>query len=293
MNMDDIMRMDMGEILTAMGKDFFAKRDDSPGNFFAKFGIIWSRFMNSSEVAEWWQERFGSVLRTDEHSRLRTMPTFEQLLETLLFIQQLQNHWHDTFDTYWTDGKKLETEIAGGIIPQKPTRIDLDFTRGAEALKASESAWTGISFTKLFRGMREQKTYRVSTYMMGLTLWAIWNPEQDKTMTQADALEAIRKQREQSKLNMRKVREEARRLSGFGDHSKQLTHHMLAFKRNEESIAKLDREIESLTNKRHRLQVQQSETLEYLQRELLTPLEHSESQHQKLTDLIRDDESPF
>lgn len=288
-----IATMDMGEILTAYGKDFFARRDDSPGNFFVKYGEIWTRFMNDSKISDWWGDNYGMILRTDEQSRLITMPTPEQLLGILIHIRETQNQYCDEYDTYWTDERKIQYDLEDKIIPQRPTRIDIDFERAMTALKGQESVWTGISFTKLFRGLREQKTYRVSTYLIALTLWAIWNPQEDKTITQANALEAIQKRREQNRLNMQKVREMQKAASGFGDHSKELTHRMVQFQNDAKQQDKLRSEIESLQDKLTRIAARYHSNFSWLQDQLESPLTHSESQHSKLEKLLGDIDSTF
>lgn len=288
-----ISKMDIGAILTMRGNELFVKRDESPGIFFIKYGEIWTRFMNEAAISDWWQEKYGAILRTDEQSRLRTLPTQEQLFETLMFIHQYQNQQCDAYDTYWTDARRLEHEKEDRVVPQKPTQIDIDFQRAMTALKGQESEWTGISFVTLFRGLQQQKTYRVATYLIALTLWAIWNPQFDRETTQAGAIESLERRREQNRLNMQRAREEMKRASGFGDHSKELTHRMVQFQNDAKQQDKLRSEIESLQDKLTRIATRYHSNFSWLQDQLESPLTHSESQHSKLEKLLSDIDSTF
>lgn len=288
----EIKDMDFGVILTSPGNGFFVKRDETPSIFFQKYGLIWKRFMSEYQISSWWESKYGRLLDFDEQNRLVVLPTQEQLLETLLMIQRTQNHWHNTFDSFWTDERKAQHIKDGRIIPQKPTEIPMPFEKQFAALMTQEQEWKGKGFAELFRALMQIRQYKVSTFLILATMWKQWNPNATMNRDRESALESIQRRREYSRLQMQKMRVEIRSATGFGEHSKTLTQQMSTHKKRAETIARIQSEIESLNRQLSGLNEQQHQSFETLNSYLSSPLTHSESQHDKLKELLNDNESP-
>lgn len=288
-----IDKADFGVILTTAGDDLFGKRDESPGIFFQKFGQIWARFMSESQIVEWWIERFGKELQFDEQGRLVVLPTPEQLVETLLKVKELQNHWHDTFDDYWDDARLMQAAKDKQPVPQKPTRIDAPYESQLPAIMRTESEWRGKPFIDLFRSLKGMKQFRVSTYLIFANLWHHWNPKESMSIDPSNAAESLRRRREYSRIQMQKMRAELKSSSGFGEHSKELTQRMVQFQNDAKQQDKLREEIESLQDKLTRIAERYHSNFHWLQNQFDDPLTHSESQHSRLEKLLSDIDSTF
>jgi len=283
----DIMNADFGSILTAKGKDFFVKRDESPGIFFQKYGLIWKRFMSIEEISSQWYQKYHEYFDLDEQNRLIQMPTLTQMIQVLKWVQESNNEDHDNYESVWTQERQEKWKEAGRTIPALVPRIDADFDKVESFISGIDSSkLKEMTFLEFFRNLHAQD-YRVSTYLLFATRWRELNPTQSIVLERQDALESIERRREYNRLQMQNSRAALKEASGFGDINKLVTQQINETLKHYTNVKRIKVEL-ALSQRYHDDALSQMESsLKQLKEELESPRNHSEIQHNKILTVLK------